>query len=110
MATMKGINLCSVFIGLCMLMFHHAFFDSIYFLLAYPTCAIHALLMSICSATGQMFIFVTISEFGPVVFATIMTFRQVLSILISMYAFNHPLNGWGIIGMCFVFIALFAKL
>ena len=34
---------------------------------------------AICSATGQLFIFYTIKEFGPIVFTVIMTTRQLFS-------------------------------
>ena len=41
---------------------------------------------------GQLFILFTIREFGSLVFATIMTSRQFLSILLSCIIFMHPLT------------------
>lgn len=38
---------------------------------------LYVLLSQLCSATGQLFIYYTISVFGPVVFTIIMTIRQV---------------------------------
>lgn len=35
------------------------------------------LLISICSASGQLYIFYTISKFGPITFVIMMTIRQV---------------------------------
>jgi len=35
------------------------------------------LILSVCSAAGQLFIYYTIATFGPVVFVIIMTIRQV---------------------------------
>ena len=103
---MLGVNLCSCFIGGAMLVLHGNFFDSIAFLLQYPDFAGHALLMSVCSASGQMFIFYTIETFDAVMFATIMTLRQILSILISVVYYGHAVNAMGVLGMGLVFIAL----
>lgn len=36
-------------------------------------------MISICSASGQLYIFYTISKFGPVTFVIIMTIRQVIA-------------------------------
>lgn len=43
------------------------------FLAASPEICTHIFLMAVCSAVGQLFIFYTIKEFGPLVFATIQT-------------------------------------
>lgn len=37
---------------------------------------IHSCILSVCSATGQLFIYYTISQFGPVTFIIIMTIRM----------------------------------
>jgi adenosine 3'-phospho 5'-phosphosulfate transporter B2 len=43
--------------------------------------------------TGSLFISFTIKSFGALVFATIMTTRQFLSILLSALVFRNPLSG-----------------
>ncbi|CAF3358583.1 unnamed protein product [Rotaria sp. Silwood1] len=53
---------------------------------------IHAFATSICSSVGQLFIFSTIEEFGPVIFTIIMTIRQAFSILLSCLFYGHHLN------------------
>ncbi len=57
---------------------------------------LHMIILSITSATGQLFIFYTIKEFGPVQFTIIMTSRQILSLVISCFWFGHTLHfiGW----------------
>ena len=57
---------------------------------------LHMIILSITSATGQLFIFYTIKEFGPVHFTIIMTSRQILSLVISCFFFGHTLHlvGW----------------
>ena len=66
----------------------------------------HVVLMSICSAVGQLFIFHTIKQFGPLVFATIQTVRQFLSVVLSIVLFAHPVNP----GMCFGILVVFVSL
>lgn len=47
--------------------------ECIHFTLKYPTFFVHSILLSITSATGQLFIFYTLSTFGALVFTIIMT-------------------------------------
>jgi adenosine 3'-phospho 5'-phosphosulfate transporter B2 len=61
------------------------------------------LILSITSATGQLFIFYTIKEFGPVHFTIIMTSRQILSLVISCLTFGHTLHLMGWISTVIVF-------
>lgn len=49
--------------------------------------------LSIAATVGALFISYTIKTFGSLVFATIMTTRQFLSILLSCVLFAHPLSG-----------------
>lgn len=56
---------------------------------------------------GQLFILYTIREFGSLVFATIMTSRQFMSILLSCLLFMHPLSGGQWAGTAAVFGALY---
>lgn len=67
-------------------------------------------LLSICSATGQLFVFFTISKFGPIVFTTIMTLRQALAILLSCLIYKHELSALSILGICLVFGTLFYQI
>lgn len=39
------------------------------------------LVLSVCSAAGQLFIYYTIATFGPVVFVIVMTIRQVNNLM-----------------------------
>merc|ERR1719454_1218181 len=66
----------------------------------------HISVMAICSAIGQLFIFYTIKTYGPLVFATIQTVRQLLSIVLSIIFFHHPVNGMMTLGIAVVFVAL----
>jgi len=48
---------------------------------------------------GQLFIFYTIKRYGPLVFATIQTVRQLLSIVLSILFFAHPLNAMEVLSI-----------
>jgi len=76
------------------------------FLVANPGIVSHICIMSVCSAVGQLFIFYTIKNYGPLVFATIQTVRQLLSIVLSIIFFNHPVNTMEAFGILLVFSAL----
>ena len=77
------------------------------FLLVNPSCIWYNILTAITSATGQIFIFYTIQQFGPIVFTVIMTTRQMLSICLSTFAFGHTLSPMALLGGAIVFGVLF---
>lgn len=80
------------------------------FVEANPAIVVHIGIMAICSAVGQLFIFYTISKYGPLVFATIQTVRQLLSIVLSILFFAHPINAMESLGIAIVFVALTAQI
>lgn len=67
-------------------------------------------LLSVCSAAGQLFIYYTISQFGPVTFVIIMTIRQGLAIMLSCIIYGHVLTAIGAVGVIVVFIAIFLRI
>merc|ERR1712127_662213 len=71
-----------------------------------PEVAVHIGMMAVCSAVGQLFIFYTIKRYGPLVFATIQTVRQLLSIVLSILFFGHPINLAEAAGIGLVFVTL----
>ncbi|XP_017883090.1 adenosine 3'-phospho 5'-phosphosulfate transporter 1 [Ceratina calcarata] len=80
------------------------------FMIKYPRFIVDCLLMSICSATGQLYIFYTISKFGPVTFVIMMTIRQGLAILLSCLIYHHHITVFGIIGVIVVFGSVFLQI
>ena len=70
----------------------------------------HMTILSITSATGQIFIYYTIKEFGPVVFTIMMTTRQIFSLFLSCLLFAHPLHLAGWAGVLVVFFIIFNKI
>ena len=107
--SMFGVNLFSCLFTLLSLVEQSQFFSSLAFVMSHADLLFHAVILSICSAVGQLFIFYTVKTFGPVIFTIIMTVRQVLSILLSCYIYNHTLTSTAMIGVVIVFIALFLR-
>lgn len=68
-----------------------------------PSALYYNIITAITSTTGQIAIYYTIKRFGPIAFTIIMTTRQMLSICISNYYFNHPLSFQSYIGLLIVF-------
>ena len=77
------------------------------FMKANPVAIQYNIITAITSASGQLFIFYTIKEFGPIVFTIIMTTRQMFSICISTIMFGHSLNSQGLVGAALVFGVIF---
>ncbi|EGD78696.1 hypothetical protein PTSG_01674 [Salpingoeca rosetta] len=88
---------------------HGTFFDCVAFTMEHPDFMMQAIILSITSATGQMFIFYTLATYGALVFAIIMT-RQVISIFVSAVVFGHVFAPQGWLGIAVVFVALFSRI
>lgn len=88
----------------------NSFYISLGFLFKYPSFFVDCILLSLCSAFGQLFIFSTISEFGPLVFVIISTIRQCLSVLLSCIFYNHEVHALGVFGLSFVFWSVFLRI
>ncbi|XP_076441649.1 adenosine 3'-phospho 5'-phosphosulfate transporter 1-like [Babylonia areolata] len=107
---MAGTNLFSCLLTCASLLEQGGFLDSSAFMLRHPDFLLHAVVLSVCSATGQLFIFYTIAQFGPVTFVIIMTMRQGFAILLSCIIYSHPVTMIGLLGILIVFAALFIRI
>lgn len=90
---MFGVNLFSCFFTLWSLLNRGKFFPALDFMMRHPDFFMHVVILSITSATGQLFIFHTIETYGPLVFTIIMTTRQVRTAhrVLSTYDKRHSL-------------------
>ena len=107
---MAGVNFFSVIFTSVSLIEQGGFIESVAFMGKYSLFVSHVVILSICSATGQLFIFYTISKFGPVTFTIIMTIRQGVAILLSCFIYKHPVSLAGVMGILVVFGAVFARI
>uniref|UniRef100_A0A0N5C2B6 UAA transporter n=1 Tax=Strongyloides papillosus TaxID=174720 RepID=A0A0N5C2B6_STREA len=62
--------------------------------------------LSFASALGQCFIFKTVTEFGPLTCSIVTTIRKIISIILSVIAFNHYFSTQQAVGTIIVFGAL----
>jgi len=69
----------------------------------------NSILLSFCAAGGQVIIYYSIKEFGALFFSTVMTTRQIISMLLSSMIYLHPLSFWQWAATLLVFGALYYK-
>ncbi|KAJ8959489.1 hypothetical protein NQ318_022186 [Aromia moschata] len=85
------------------------FLTSIKFMIKYPSFIVDIIFLSLCSAGGQLFIFNTVSTFGPLVFVIISTIRQGFSVLLSCIIYQHTVHALGVFGVILVFFSVLLR-
>eukprot|EP01100_Stratorugosa_tubuloviscum_P012305 TRINITY_DN57_c0_g2_i2.p1 TRINITY_DN57_c0_g2~~TRINITY_DN57_c0_g2_i2.p1 ORF type:complete len:358 (-),score=132.58 TRINITY_DN57_c0_g2_i2:211-1284(-) len=104
---MLYVNLCSACISFMMLLLSGELLPSFSFAIEYPAFMFNSLALSFCATAGQLVIYYSIKEFGALFFSTVMTTRQVVSILLSCIIYLHPLTIWQWLSALLVFGALY---
>merc|ERR1711935_1276340 len=104
---MLWVNFCSAVISSFWLFSDSSMGTAIQFIKDHPEALNDVLILSAASTCGQLCILYTIREFGALLFATIMTTRQFLSILLSCLIFMHPLTFMQWLGTAMVFGSLY---
>ncbi|KAJ0792080.1 putative UAA transporter [Helianthus annuus] len=85
-------TLCSCILSLTGLILQGNLLMAIDFVSRHKDCFFDIALLSTVATASQFFISYTIRTFGALTFATIMTTRQLVSILLSCVWFSHPLS------------------
>jgi len=106
---MLYVNLCSGLISLITLTLSGDLISSLTFSLNNLDFFVNSLMLSFASSFGQLIILWTIKEFGALFFATVMTVRQVISIILSCIIYFHPLTIGQWLSSALVFGALYYK-
>lgn len=101
-------NLWSVFYLVGVQLVTWEFFQFIAFLQKYPAVVSHVLLFAVTGALGQILIFRTVSEFGPLPCSVVTTTRKFFTVLGSVIIFNNPLAVRQWVGVVLVFSGLMA--
>lgn len=83
--------------------------EAVSFVMRHPDCLTSILTLSAAATVGQLFISHTIKTYGALLFATVMTTRQFISILLSCVLFAHPLSMGQWAGTVVVFGSLYYK-
>ncbi|KAF7269703.1 hypothetical protein GWI33_017224 [Rhynchophorus ferrugineus] len=104
------VNFFSCIFTLVSLIQHGGLLESLQFMFTYPQFIFDIIVLSVCSASGQMFIFSTIDSFGPLVFVIISTIRQCLSVLLSCIIYHHQVDVMGSIGLFLVFFSILLRI
>eukprot|EP00197_Chlamydomonas_leiostraca_P013869 CAMPEP_0202867492 /NCGR_PEP_ID=MMETSP1391-20130828/9464_1 /ASSEMBLY_ACC=CAM_ASM_000867 /TAXON_ID=1034604 /ORGANISM="Chlamydomonas leiostraca, Strain SAG 11-49" /LENGTH=389 /DNA_ID=CAMNT_0049547541 /DNA_START=127 /DNA_END=1296 /DNA_ORIENTATION=- len=100
-------TLCSSALSMFGLVSSGQFPKAINFVTVHPEALWSIVALSVAASTGALFISYTIKTFGALIFATIMTTRQFLSILLSCFLFLHPLSAGQWVGTSLVFGTLY---
>lgn len=106
---MAGVNLFSSLFTGASLFIQNGFSEGIAFSSEHPNFLVDCVILSICSAIGQLFIYYTIAQFGAITFTVIMTLRQAIAILLSCLIYQHEISLLGVFGIVIVFMAIFIK-
>jgi adenosine 3'-phospho 5'-phosphosulfate transporter B2 len=107
---MLGVNTSAIIITTAGLILSGDFPKVFEFFQANPNVFQYNIITAITSATGQLFIYYTIKEFGPIAFTIIMTVRQMISICISALLFGHTMSAVALVGATIVFSVLFYQI
>lgn len=106
---MLWVNVFAAITSMIALLTFGGFTESMAFSARHPTFIVDALLLS-CSATlGQVSIYMTIAYFGALVFAATMNTRQMISIMLSITYYAHPVTLMQIGGIVLCFGGLTYK-
>ena len=107
---MLGVNSSAIIMTTSGLLFNGDIPKIIEFFKVNPSVLQYNIITAITSASGQLFIYTTIKEFGPIVFTVIMTTRQMISICISSMIFGHKMTLLALCGALIVFGVLFYQI
>lgn len=103
------VTLCSCGLSMTGLFMRGHWMPALGFVSRHPDCLLDIAVLSAAASASQFFISHTIRTFGALVFATIMTTRQLVSILLSCVFFGHPPTASQWAGASLVFGALYFK-
>ncbi|KMT05325.1 hypothetical protein BVRB_7g174600 [Beta vulgaris subsp. vulgaris] len=102
-------TVCSCVLSLTGLVLQGQLLSAVDFIYRHSDCLYDIALLSTVATASQFFISYTIRTFGALTFATVMTTRQLISILFSCLWFTHPLSPLQWVGAVIVFGSLYAK-
>lgn len=107
--TMASVNLYSIIFAFSSLASQALIVPSIEIIFSCDELLRDCLILSISSVSGQLFLYYTISRFGPVTFTLITTIRQPIAIILSCFIYGHSLNLLSYSGITLAFAAVFFK-
>eukprot|EP00400_MALV-I_sp_L67-5_P000366 gene366-686_t len=103
------INMISGVFGIATLVFSDSWIASYHFIKKHPLFLWDATTLSVSATVGQIAVISCIQYFGALVTAAIMTLRQVVSTLLSLLYYGHPVNAMQIICLIVCLMCLCSK-
>ncbi|KAH8925904.1 UAA transporter [Atractiella rhizophila] len=84
------------------------FWVALEFIQKYPSVLRDLLLFSLFGALGQIFIFLTLANFGSLTLVTITVLRKLFTMILSVFIYHHDLSAgqWGGVTLVFAGIAI----
>lgn len=104
---MFGMNLWSIIFSGIVILVSGELIGFLSFLQRHPAAFKHITLLSLCGALGQYFIFLTVSEFGPLTCSIVTTTRKCFTVLASVVFFGNSLMPRQWVATVLVFLGLF---
>lgn len=105
---MFSMNAWSTAIVTVAVIFTGELFEFITFASRYPFVLFNLALLALTGALGQLFIFIMVSNFGPLACSVVTTTRKFFTVLFSVIFFGNALTSRQWIGTFLVFLGLFA--
>lgn len=103
---MKNMNLYSILYTFVALVLTNEIITFIQFLSRHPSVLPNILIFSLASALGQFFIFIMVTEFGPLPCSIVTTTRKFFTVLASVFIFGNLLTQAQWVGAALVFMGL----
>lgn len=100
------INFWSFLITLAFTVVNGQLMGAVAFLTRFPSAFAIVLGLNFAMAFGQLFIYLLVMEFDPLVCSLTTTTRKFFSILASVIIYGHPVNFWQWVGIALVFAGL----
>ncbi|KAJ8688427.1 hypothetical protein QAD02_024222 [Eretmocerus hayati] len=104
---MFNMNVWSVLFSGVVILVSGEFFGFLKFVQRHPAAIQHITVLSICGALGQYFIFLTVTEFGPLTCSIATTTRKCFTVLASVIFFGNSLLPRQWVATIAVFLGLF---
>ncbi len=103
---MLFINMWSVLLVSGVLIANQQLVGAVSFLAQYPSALVLVIGLNVSMAFGQLFIYMLLTEFDPLVCSLTTTTRKFFSILASVIIYRNPVTTWQWVGICLVFAGL----
>jgi UDP-galactose transporter B1 len=100
---MFTVNLMTTIICLLGMIAKGDLIDAINYCQSHPFVLIDIFLISILQVLGQISIYFIVLNFKQHIFPLVSTTRKVFTVLLSIFIFNHKMNGYQWIALCLVF-------